>query len=180
MADIDIGAWRFVEHSRVQPYTSMQVWDGLTDSRISFDWSATENSCAEGENTIAYMVENLNLASGLLKYIDELGGLRVFDKSKVEDITTGPETEELNLSSWPVVEVSGGRRLAARLLVGADGANSPVRMFAGIKSRGWDYPTHGVVATVQIEGNGWGGNEDKVAFQRFLPTGPVALLPVSL
>jgi ubiquinone biosynthesis monooxygenase Coq6 len=158
----------------------MQVWDGLTDSRISFDWPSTEQNHAAGEKTIAYMVENLNLTSGLLRHIDELGGLSIFDKSKVENIIMGPETEEFNLSSWPVVEVSGGRRLAARLLVGADGANSPVRMFADIKTRGWDYPTHGVVATVQMEGNGWGGNEDKVAYQRFLPTGPVALLPVSL
>ena len=157
----------------------MQVWDGITDSRISFDWQSTENGGTEDGNTVAYMVENLNLTSGLLKYIDELGGLSIFDKSKVENIATGPETDELNLSSWPVVEISGGGRLAARLLIGADGANSPVRLFAGIKTRGWDYPTHGVVATVQMEGNGWGGSENKVAYQRFLPSGPVALLPVS-
>src|SRR5437879_4814080 len=107
----------------------MQVWDGLTDSRISFDWASTEQSYAD-EKTIAYMVENLNLTSGLLRYIDELGDLSVLDKSKVENISMGLETEEHKLSSWPVVEVSGGRRLAARLLVGADGANSPVRLFA--------------------------------------------------
>jgi len=158
----------------------MQVWDGLTYSRISFNWSSTEQSYAADDKAIAYMVENLNLTSGLLRYIDEVGGLSILDKLKVENISMGLETEEHKLSSWPVVEVSGGRRLAARLLVGADGANSPVRMFADIKTRGWDYPTHGVVATVQMEGNGWGGNEDKVAYQRFLPTGPVALLPVSI
>jgi len=53
-----------------------------------------------------------------------------------------------------------------------------VRMFAGINSRGWDYNRHGIVATLKLEGNGWHGDETKIAYQRFLPTGPVALLPL--
>ncbi|KAL9110219.1 MAG: hypothetical protein Q9187_008082, partial [Circinaria calcarea] len=64
----------------------------------------------------------------------------------------------------------------ARLLVGADGLNSPVRAFAGITSRGWDYNRYGVVATVKLSGFGWARAGEKVAYQRFLPTGPVALL----
>ena len=154
----------------------MQVWDGLTDSRISFDWSFSKGPASRTSTTIAYMTENLNLTSALLARLDELGGLDVFDGTRVENITLGVETEELDLSSWPVVELSGGRKLAARLLVGADGANSPVRTFAGIESRGWDYESHGVVATMHLEHSGIDVN---TAYQRFLPTGPVALLPVS-
>ena len=60
----------------------------------------------------------------------------------------------------------------------ADGANSPVRSFAGIEARGWDYGRHGVVASLQLEGEGWGGDQTKIAYQRFLPTGPVAMLPL--
>lgn len=165
----------------------MQVWDGVTGARISFDWpsatggggGAQKRARAPDENKIiAYMTENLNLTSGLLGRLDELGGVSVFDSARVEKIGYGSETDSLDLSAWPVVEMSGGGRLAARLLVGADGADSPVRTFAGIESRGWDYQSHGVVATVRLEGSGWGGNEEKTAYQRFLPTGPVALLPV--
>jgi ubiquinone biosynthesis monooxygenase Coq6 len=158
----------------------MQVWDGVSGSRISFDWPGTDIVSPQSsyEKTIAYMTENLNLTSALLARLEELGGLTILDNTRVDDIHLGEETETLNLSSWPVVEVAGGRRLAARLLVGADGANSPVRTFAGIKSRGWDYERHGLVATVRLEGEGWGGANEKVAYQRFLPTGPVALLPV--
>lgn len=162
-----------MKRERVQPYQEMQVWDGLTDARIEFDWPETE-----GGKTIAYMNENLNLTSGLLKRIDEVGGVEIYDGQRVEGIELGEDTEALDLSSWPVVRLSGGRRFAARLLVGADGQNSPVREFAGIPSGGWDYERHGVVATLELEGSGWGGEESKTAYQRFLPTGPVAMLPL--
>ena len=154
----------------------MQVWDGVTGARIEFDW-APGTAPAAG-TTIAYMNENLNLTSGLLKRLEELGGVSVFDSAKVERIAYGEETEDMDLREWPVVHLSGGRQLSARLLVGADGANSPVRSFAGIEARGWDYNRHGVVATLQMEGEGWGGEHSKIAYQRFLPTGPVAMLPL--
>lgn len=150
----------------------MEVWDGLSGARIEFDWPVEKRG-----QTIAYMTENLNLTSGLLKRIDELGGVEVLDGEKVDNIDLATETEELDLSGWPLLSLSGGRKLAARLLVGADGANSPVRAFAGIESRGWDYDRHGVVATLEFGQNG--RQEDfRTAYQRFLPTGPVAMLPM--
>ena len=180
-----IGAWSHVQRDRVQPYHEMQVWDGVSDARIEFDWAGgAAAGGADGGNTIAYMVENLNLTSGLLRRLDELGGTAVFDDAGVEDIALGQETEDLDLREWPVLRLAGGRQLAARLLVGADGANSPVRTFAEITSRGWDYGRHGVVATLQLEEDAMGyagggyGDTHKVAYQRFLPTGPVAMLPL--
>ncbi|KAM0482987.1 hypothetical protein ACHAPX_002431 [Trichoderma viride] len=171
-----IGAWRHMQRSRIQEFHEMQVWDGVTDARIEFDLQPGF-SAATG-NVIAYMTENLNITSGLLKRINELGGVDVFDASRVEKITLGEESEEMDLREWPVVHLQSGKSLAARLLVGADGANSPVRSFARIESRGWDYHRHGVVATLELEGDGWGGEYHKTAYQRFLPTGPVAMLPL--
>ena len=171
-----IGAWKHLERGRVQAYQEMQVWDGVTGARIEFDWAP--GSAPASGTTIAYMNENLNLTSGLLKRLEELGGVSVFDKAKVESISYGEETDEMDLREWPVVHLSGGKQLSARLLVGADGANSPVRSFAGISAQGWDYNRHGLVATVELEGEGWGGDHTKIAYQRFLPTGPVAMLPL--
>lgn len=155
----------------------MQVWDGVSDARIEFDWAPGSAGSSAG-GTIAYMAENLNLTSGLLRRLDDLGGVTVFDGARVDKIVLGSESEGLDLTEWPVVHLSGGKELHARLLVGADGANSPVRSFAGIESRGWDYERHGVVATMELEGDGWGGDQYKIAYQRFLPTGPVAMLPL--
>lgn len=169
----DIGAWKHVQRDRVQAYHGMQVWDGVSGSRIEFNWNSSASE------TIAYMTENSNLVHGLLSRISELGGVEIIDKTRVESISFGEDNGELDLRTWPVVEITGGRKLVARLLVGADGANSPVRTFAGIESRGWDYERHGVVATVKLEEGSRVGVE-KTAYQRFLPTGPVALLPVGL
>ena len=163
-----------MKRDRIQEYHEMQVWDGVTDARIEFDWQPN----ARTGNVMAYMTENLNLTSGLMKRLQELGAIDIFGKSKVESIEHGEETEELDLREWPMVTLSNGKTLAARLLVGADGANSPVRSFAGINSTGWDYERHGVVATLELEGDGWGGDRRKIAYQRFLPTGPIAMLPM--
>ncbi|KAH9998908.1 ubiquinone biosynthesis hydrox [Xylariaceae sp. FL0662B] len=168
-----IGAWSYVQRDRIQSYHEMQVWDGLTDARIELDYDAP----APGKN-IAYIAENVNLTSALMGRLQELGGVAMFDNARVEHIGLGNETEDLDLRQWPIVHLAGGTQLAARLLVGADGVNSPVRAFAGINTRGWDYDTHGVVATLELEGEGWGGDARKIAYQRFLPTGPVAILPL--
>jgi 2-octaprenyl-3-methyl-6-methoxy-1,4-benzoquinol hydroxylase/2-octaprenylphenol hydroxylase len=64
--------------------------------------------------------------------------------------------------------------IAARLLVAADGAASPLRAMAGIETKGRDYAQRGVVAHVQTERPHAG-----TAWQRFLNTGPLALLPLA-
>ncbi|KAH9873425.1 hypothetical protein IAQ61_004048 [Plenodomus lingam] len=178
----EIGAWSHVNAARVQPYQEMQVWDGVTDARISFDWDnarplLTPRNPAR-PTTIAYMIENVNTVSTLLSRLEELGGVDFFISSKVDSIDLGADTDNMDFSSWPILTLSNGKTLAARLLVGADGANSPVRTFAGIESRGFDYARHGVVASLTLEGPGWGGPDHKIAYQRFLPTGPIAMLPL--
>ncbi len=124
------------------------------------------------------MIENVNTTSMLLSRLEELGGVDLYTATKVNSIQLGTDSEELDFSSWPILTLSNGKSLAARLLVGADGANSPVRTFAGIESRGFDYGRHGVVASLKLEGAGWGGPDHKIAYQRFLPSGPIAMLPL--
>ncbi|KAF2187622.1 ubiquinone biosynthesis monooxygenase COQ6 [Zopfia rhizophila CBS 207.26] len=178
----DIGAWSHANTARIQPYQEMQVWDGISDARISFDWDSIHTPLTLRKptqpTTIAYMIENVNTTTTLLSRLSELGGVDIFSPTKVESINLGTDTPSLDLSSWPILTLSNGKTLAARLLVGADGANSPVRTFAGIHSRGFDYNRHGIVATVRLGGPGRGGPNHKIAYQRFLPTGPIAMLPL--
>ncbi|CAK7220600.1 Putative ubiquinone biosynthesis monooxygenase [Sporothrix curviconia] len=191
-----IGAWPHLHRNRVQGYQAMQVWDGVTGASISFDWPPGMVQSADTGSTIAYMVENNNLTAGLLRRLEELGGVDVFDNTRVDSIGFGSDggaatgsdgLDGPDFSQWPAVQLAGpasgsgqSTKLLARLLVGADGANSPVRSFADISARGWDYERHGVVATMLLEegaGN-LSGDAYKTAYQRFLPTGPVALLPL--
>ena len=182
MSEIEIGAWAHVNTPRVQPYQEMQVWDGVTDARISFDWHTAKPPLTPRNpaqpTTIAYMIENVNTVTALLSRLEQLGGVDFYTSTKVNSIDLGTDTEKMDFSSWPMLTLSNGKTLAARLLVGADGANSPVRTFADIESRGFDYGRHGLVASLKLEGQGWGGPDHKIAYQRFLPTGPIAMLPL--
>lgn len=176
-----IGAWPLIDQKRVQPYQEMQVWDGVSDSRISFDWAGASQGIVQAPDpsgTIAYMIENNNLTRALYQHSVQLKGVSMLSPNKVQSINLGEDFSDLDMRAWPVVSLDNGQQLAARLLVGADGANSPVRTFAGIPSRGWDYNRNGVVATLQLEDAGRGGEGHKIAYQRFLPTGPIAMLPL--
>jgi len=81
--------------------------------------------------------------------------------------------------------------VTCRLVVAADGAQSPLRKAAGLGTWGWSYGQRAVVATVDVGALGLqrssanagsssssGSEAPLVALQRFLPTGPVALLPL--
>ncbi|KAL8951345.1 MAG: hypothetical protein Q9222_002682 [Ikaeria aurantiellina] len=127
------------------------------------------------------MTENPNLQRALLQRLAELAPISLLESTKVASIEPGssPSPEGiLDFSSYPSVTLSSGQSILARLLVGADGLKSPVREFAGIHSRGWDYERHGVVATVKLrQSDAFEGGDSRVtAYQRFLPSGPIALL----
>ncbi|KAL9611539.1 MAG: hypothetical protein Q9167_003823 [Letrouitia subvulpina] len=170
-----VKVWEQVDTSRVQPYHHMRVWDGLDDSSAIF--------FSGHENPVAQMTENQNLTRALLSRLDCLRPVSFFDNTKVSSIELGPSPlspVSLDLSSYPFVTLASGQILAARLLVGADGLNSPVRSFAGIPSRGWDYDCHGVVATLKHAPRDLYDDQSHraIAYQRFLPSGPIALLPL--
>ncbi|KAK9466680.1 hypothetical protein V1512DRAFT_247892 [Lipomyces arxii] len=169
-----IGVWNHIDEMRVEEYEDMRVWDGVSGARIHFD--AFDLSSDGTGGAMAYMVENLNLQHALLQHLSEPADVPVtiLDNTKVSEIKTGEELDDVDLSKWPTLTLTSGDSLTARLLVGADGVNSPVRAYAGIDSTGWDYNQHGVVASLKLE---W-DDRQRIAWQRFLPTGPIALLPL--
>ncbi|WP_347267364.1 UbiH/UbiF/VisC/COQ6 family ubiquinone biosynthesis hydroxylase [Paracoccus sp. (in: a-proteobacteria)] len=71
------------------------------------------------------------------------------------------------------VALSDGRELTARLLVGADGRQSGVAARAGIRRIGHDYGQIALVAAVDHDLPHHG-----TAYQYFMPTGPLAILPL--
>jgi 2-octaprenylphenol hydroxylase len=78
------------------------------------------------------------------------------------------------LENGQQIELEDGSTLRARLLVGADGKHSKVRDYAGIHTRVSDYGQQALVAVVATE-----RAHEETAWQRFLPTGPLAFLPLA-
>ncbi|KAI8985681.1 ubiquinone biosynthesis hydrox [Trametes punicea] len=174
----EIGAWSYVEEDRTCPIDEMQVWDGLSDARITFSIHdhALELAGTDTPTRMSTMTENLNLQRALLRHLKQTSTVEVLDKVKVQTIE---REEREGGGGWPLVHLSDGRVLRARLLVGADGFNSPVRAYAGIQSYGWAYETTAIVATLFHHPRTSFQAPNTIAYQRFLPTGPIAFLPLS-
>jgi len=126
---------------------------------------------------MARLTENLNIQRALLRCLESYPDVSLVDKTKVDSIVR----EEREGGGWPIVHLSNGRRLRARLLVGADGFNSPVRSYAKISSFGWSYDTQAIVASLSHSPRTLTSFpiSNTTAYQRFLPTGPIAFLPLS-
>ncbi|EMG46852.1 hypothetical protein G210_2877 [Candida maltosa Xu316] len=180
-----IGSWDFIHEDRVKLYDGIIAYDSQdSDSRVEFDVTAI------GKGVLAAMIEVINIQSSLLAKVESLQdeATTIKDNTKVVEIINPAEPDldnhdlnEIDTKSgdsnldWPIVKLSNGESIQTRLLVGADGYNSPVRKYAHIESRGWQYNRFGVVATVKMQ------YEDfrSVGWQRFLTTGPLAILPLT-
>ncbi|MBE0485360.1 FAD-dependent monooxygenase [Marinobacter sp.] len=150
-----LGAWQGVQSSRHCPYRQMTVWDGDGTGRIHFDASELH------ARSLGTIVENRNVVRALF---DELAD------SEVAVI------DGVRVKSWAHdqgVELDDGRRLTARLVVGADGALSRLRQWAGLATREWDYDQQAIVCTVRTR-----QSHRHTAWQRFSCTGPLAFLPL--
>ncbi|XP_042422854.1 ubiquinone biosynthesis monooxygenase COQ6, mitochondrial-like isoform X3 [Zingiber officinale] len=188
----DIGAWEHVKHQRHAFFDQMQVWDytGLGYTRYC--------SRDVGKEYLGCVVENKVLCNSLLLSLQQekdfkktiipakLTSMTVSSRSSSSGVSSGQSNtldksrtnnseetaEPMHLQSLVRLELSDGQHIYSKLVVGADGAKSRVREMAGIKTTGWDYSQSGLICTVEHTG------ENHCAWQRFLPSGPIALLPI--
>jgi 2-octaprenylphenol hydroxylase len=116
-----------------------------------------------GEPNLGYVLENRLLQAALLDAFVAAGG-------RLEPA----QLAALHITADCVnVETSSGT-LAARLVIGADGAQSAVRQAAGLTAEVSDYRQTAIVATVTT-----GRPHEKTAWQRFMRNGTLALLPLA-
>jgi len=155
----NLGVWTSIRESRSGPYAHMRVWDAESGATIDFD------AAAEGRDLLGHIVEN-NLVQWTLWQALEAAGVRRLCPAEVRGLDLREDRVTLDLAD--------GEGLSARLVVAADGATSPLRALAGIAVQGRDYAQRAVVAHVATE-----RPHERTAWQRFLPAGPLALLPLA-
>jgi 2-octaprenylphenol hydroxylase len=156
----NIGAWQAIGASRRYPFRDMHVWDASGSGVIHFD------SADIGEATLGHIIENRIMLQAMLMQLDRTHDVERFVPAKPQALEIRDDGVTLRLDT--------GDELQARLLIGADGARSWVREQCGIHVTATDYQQRGVVATIKTEK----GHFD-TAWQRFLPTGPLAILPLA-
>lgn len=154
-----VGAWDAIAAYRLCPYRHMVVWDAEGTGRVDFD-------CRDVDaEALGFIVENRALIASLLGRVAALPDIELLGGVAVQSCHQTLDGAHL--------ELSGGATLAARLVVAADGALSPLRRQLGFSTREWDYGHRAIVATVETA-----RDHEHTAWQRFLPSGPLALLPL--
>ena len=155
----ELGVWTSIRDARAAPYAHMHVWDADNGAAIDF------NAADEGRHQLGYIVEN-NLVQWTLWQALDAAGVQRLCPATVKDFETRADRI--------VLELADGESVAVRLLVAADGGASPLRERAGIATHGRDYTQRAVVAHVRTE-----RPHAHTCWQRFLPSGPLALLPLA-
>lgn len=150
-----LGVWPRIVGARAQAYRGMHVWDA--GGGASLRLQAEESGRAE----LGHIVEAGLIQWQLWQALAPAGvELRI---GRVQGYADEDGTAVLDLDE---------ARLRAPLLIAADGAASPLRTLAGIETRGHDYGQSGLVAYIRTQ-----TPHQDTAWQRFLPTGPLAVLP---
>jgi 2-polyprenylphenol 6-hydroxylase len=155
-----LGAWDRIDALGANAYRKMFVWDALGGGTIQFDAQAL------GEPDLGHIVENRVIQLALWETLESSPDLTLFCPASIADLVYSDTGSRLVLGD--------GQTIHARLLVAADGRDSLVRELAGIETDGRDYDQRAIVANVRPQD--W---HQETAWQRFLPTGPLALLPLA-
>ncbi len=155
-----LGLWSFIA-AEAEPILEIRVADDNALLFLHYDHRELGVDAPLG-----WIVENRVLRRVLLEHAQSLPALAFLAPLEVGGVDTSPFAAEAALSD--------GRRLTVRVVAAADGAGSPLRRAAGIRTVEWRYPQTAIVTTVRHE-HPHGG----IAVEHFLPAGPFAILPMT-
>ncbi|MEO0630291.1 MAG: FAD-dependent monooxygenase, partial [Planctomycetota bacterium] len=156
-----VGAWQRLPASHVAPFTTMRVWDAGTDAGDGVHFSGADF----GTPVLGAITDNAMLGQCLYETLANDPRVKVLTAS-IDGIT--PRDGDIS------VQTSTDEAITGRLLIGADGRDSSVRRLSGIANRRWSHDQLAVVAHLSSE-----HDHGDCALQRFLPDGPLALLPLA-
>lgn len=155
-----LDVWKSIATARAGAYRRMHVWDALAPGDLTFD------AADDGESALGYIVENRLIQHVLWQALARDARIALRCPARVASTELSDDARTLVFED--------GTRLAARLVIAADGADSALREMVGIAATDRDYTQRGVVAHVGTE-----RAHESTAWQRFLPDATLAFLPLA-
>lgn len=164
---LGLGSRRFLEQLQAWPafdqrgpvaYQQMHVESDSGLGRVRF------HAHEHGLSALGWIVDNEHLRQTLWQSCESLGV--EFKATAVQSVQSSKR--------YAVTHLADGTELRSALIVAADGARSPIRQQLQIQCHERDYEQSALVAVVETEQANRG-----LAWQRYLPGGPLALLPVT-
>ncbi len=169
------GSWNLLQSTGItsglepvsQPLHGLEATDGGAHwfGQPSVLFSEADLDSADPDTTLGHMVPAEPLQAALDAAMATQTGLTRFAPARFESLDLSPGFVSLQLD--------GAQTISARLLVGADGMNSPVRGALGIPVEGRDYGQSVFTANVKLA-----APHNGIARQLFTPEGPFATLPL--
>ncbi|MEF8794083.1 UbiH/UbiF/VisC/COQ6 family ubiquinone biosynthesis hydroxylase [Thiohalorhabdus sp.] len=158
----DLGLWPAIADSEPAAIETIEVTDGGRGGRVLMDRDEA------GVDALGYVVANRRIVASAWEAVRADPGIVVHAPAGVADWQWQDRGVRLQLEGE-----GGGQTLSTRLVIGADSEHSATRAAARIGMRGWHHNRYALVATVETERPLAGR-----AFERFLPEGPLAFLPL--
>jgi 2-octaprenylphenol hydroxylase len=158
-----VGVWDRVAEARAAPYRRMRVWEGAdayAEGALDFD------SADIGEPDLGHIVEDTLLRTVLVDRLTAAREAQLVIGAEIDSVAVSP--------SDVVVELKDGGSLRGAVLLAADGSDSTVRRLIDLPVASRPYEQTAVVAHVHSA-----AEHRSTAWQRFLPGGPLALLPLA-
>lgn len=149
-----------IKAMRVSPFKEIIVWN-----------NDEEKACLQflsediASPLFGYIIENNVIQSALMNKITQYSNMTYLAGQSLASFKSYEDRAEMTLQN--------GQVIGCRLAVGADGSASWLRHQAGITLNKQDYQQSALVASVKTE-----KPHGEAARQVFLPTGPLAFLPL--
>ncbi len=157
----DLGVWSELDQSRLCRYDQMVIWHENGDAKIEFD------SVELARESLGTIIENRQIQRALLAACELQSEIESFQPDTINSI-------EENSPAGVSVKLDSGVDINAELLLVADGRHSNTRELAGFGVINGSYDQTAIVANVETE-----APHQSTAWQRFLSTGPLAMLPLA-
>ena len=154
-----LNVWDVIQQKRVSPFIAMQVWDAAQQGEIHFD----SRDIAQTE--LGFIVENNLIQHALWEKIKTYPQIQLIAPVQLSHL----QVNENDV----VLTTTDQQHFSARLAIAADGAQSWLRSAAGIPLQTKAYGQQAIVAEVTTA-----EPHAQTARQVFLPSGPLAFLPL--